>query len=205
MGRGTEYEISTNMENCNLCLVKWFKTRAVTLVSNFVGSGNSETIQRWDKKTKLHVDVERPEIVSLYNQSMGGVDKVDQLISYYRTFIRSKKWTMRMIVYAVDLIVSNCWIQYLKNAEHSKIPKKNIKDLLYFRMDIGENLIRVGKPLVPKRKGQPRSNGNETNQLLKRQKLTLLVNQMTFASTKLTICLDMTEKTFHQDLRTEIV
>lgn len=53
MGRGTAYEISTNMENCNLCLVKWFDTRAVTLVSNFVGSGNSETIQRWDKKTKL--------------------------------------------------------------------------------------------------------------------------------------------------------
>lgn len=126
MGRGTAYEISTNMENCNLCLVKWFDTRAVTLVSNFVGSGNSETIQRWDKKTKLYVDVERSEIVALYNQFMGGVDKVDQLISYYRTFIRSKKWTMR-IVHAVDLIVTNCWIQYLKDAEHFKIPKKIYK------------------------------------------------------------------------------
>jgi len=57
---------------------------------------------------------------------MGGVDKVDQLISYYRTFIRSKKWTMR-IVHAVDLIVTNCWIQYLKDAEHFKIPKKIYK------------------------------------------------------------------------------
>lgn len=26
MGRGTAYEICTNMENCNLRLVKWFDT-----------------------------------------------------------------------------------------------------------------------------------------------------------------------------------
>jgi len=51
-----------------------------------------------------------------------------------------------MIVNAVDLIITNCWIQYLKDAEHFNIPKKNMKDLLHFRMDIGENLIRVGKP-----------------------------------------------------------
>lgn len=133
----------------NVICVRWFDTRAVTLVSNFVGSGNLEIIQRWDKKIKSYVNVERPEIVALYNQSMGGVDKVDQLISYYRAFIRSRKWTLRMIIHAFDLIVTNCWLKYLKDAEHFKIPKKNIRDLLSFRMNLAENLIRVGRPLTP--------------------------------------------------------
>lgn len=38
-------------------------------------------------------------------------------------------------------------------------------------MDIGENLIRVGKPLAPKRKGRPRSNGNEDEPTSKAAKI----------------------------------
>jgi len=51
------------------------------------------------------------------------------------------------------------------------MPKKNVKYLLHFRMDIAENLIRVGKSLTPKRKGQPRSSGDKDKPTSKAAKI----------------------------------
>ena len=67
--------------------VKWYDNKAVYLASNFVGIGEIDEVERWDKKEKCFVKVKRPEIVRHYNESMGGVDKHDQYISYYRIFI----------------------------------------------------------------------------------------------------------------------
>jgi hypothetical protein len=45
-------------------------------------------------KKKKNILINRPEIVKLYKQSMGGVEKHDQLISFFKTFIKSRKWTL---------------------------------------------------------------------------------------------------------------
>jgi len=58
--------------------------------------------------------VARPEIVKLYNKNMGGVDLLDQMVANYRIYIRSKKWTLRMIFHAIDLAVVNSWFEYKK-------------------------------------------------------------------------------------------
>lgn len=55
---------------------------------------------------------------------MGGVDKIDQLIAYYRTFIKSKKWTLRMMFHAIDIACCNSWLEYLKDCDKFKIKKK---------------------------------------------------------------------------------
>uniref|UniRef100_A0A8C6NRK9 PiggyBac transposable element-derived protein domain-containing protein n=1 Tax=Nothobranchius furzeri TaxID=105023 RepID=A0A8C6NRK9_NOTFU len=60
--------------NHNICAVKWFDNRQVTLVSSFAGPKPVEKIQRWDKTTKKFVEVERPYIVAAYNKFIGGVD-----------------------------------------------------------------------------------------------------------------------------------
>jgi hypothetical protein len=51
------------------------------------------------------------EAVKFYNHNMGGVDKHDFLISLYRSFVRSKKWTIRMITHGIDLSLVNSWIE----------------------------------------------------------------------------------------------
>jgi len=94
MGRGTTFEVRSDVPNCNIGLVQWYDNKVVILALNFITSGNIDVVRRWDKKNKTYVDVERPEIVQKYNKSMGGVDNMDKLISYYRTFIKSRKWTL---------------------------------------------------------------------------------------------------------------
>lgn len=91
MSRGTSYEVSriAQGQKNEIGLIKWFDNKGVNLGSNFITSGEPETIKRWDKKHKQFVDVERPEVIELYNKLMGGVDVHDQLVSFYRTFIDS--------------------------------------------------------------------------------------------------------------------
>lgn len=80
--------------------------------SNFLLSGIPDTITRWDKKNKMYVPVERPEIIRCYNSSMGGVDKHDMLVSLFRTFIKSRKWTLKMVTHCIDMACSNSWLEY---------------------------------------------------------------------------------------------
>lgn len=75
------------------------------------------------KAKKKYITVKQPEIVHLYNNGMGGVDLLDQLISYYRIFF---------IAHFIDFAVVSSWIEYKETQLRNGIPKKDIIDLLNF-------------------------------------------------------------------------
>lgn len=122
LGRGASYEVSST--DGKVGLIKWLDNKSVTLASNLVTSGHPDIIKRYDKKNKCYVEVGRPEIVKLYNDSMGGVDLHDQLISYYRIFIKSRKWTLRMLFHSFDMATCNSWLEYKNDADAISLPKK---------------------------------------------------------------------------------
>lgn len=126
MSRGTSYEITGTAPNQKneVGLIKWFDNKGVVMGSNFITSGEPETIRRWDKKNKQFIDVERPEIVGLYNKSMGGVDVHNQLVSFYRIFIKTRKWTRRLVVHSFDMAAVNSWLEYRRYALHHDLQKK---------------------------------------------------------------------------------
>ena len=140
-GRGTSEQISSR--NGDIVLVKWQDNRSVHLASNFVGVGIEEDIVRWDKKLKQNVTIKIPEIIRKYNQSMGGVDLFDQYMSYYRIFIKSRKWTLRVIFHFVDVAVCASYIEYKNNCEKMKIPKNKIMTLIDFKLKLGWCLTKV--------------------------------------------------------------
>lgn len=123
----------------NIVVMCWKDNNTVTVASNFVGVGTTSQVERWDKKTLEHVSVTQPEVIAKYNKSMGGVDKLDFLLSLYRTKIRSKKWTLRAIFHFVDVAVCNSWIEYLR--DHAATPRSKLLDLMHFRLAVAEALI----------------------------------------------------------------
>ncbi|XP_060865565.1 piggyBac transposable element-derived protein 3-like isoform X1 [Metopolophium dirhodum] len=157
LGRGASYEVTST--DGKVGLIKWLDNKSVTLASNFVTSGSPDIIKRYDKKNKSYVEVCRPEIVKLYNDSMGGVDLHDQLISYYRVFIKSRKWTLRMLFHSFDMATCNSWLEYRNDAEAINLPKKKVMDLLGFKQNLASTLISIGSSVVtPSRKrGRPSS------------------------------------------------
>ena len=140
------------------------------MCSNFIASGEVEKIKRWDKKTKQYLDIEQPEVIKMYNKSMGGVDKIDQLIAYYRIFIKSKKWTLRMMFHAIDMACCNSWLEYLKDCDKFKIKKKDRMDLLNFKLRLADNLINLGNSVVTKSRGRPSSSTPKNSPQTKKKK-----------------------------------
>lgn len=156
MDRGTSFEVSGSTEyggrTNQIGMIKWFDNKGVVIASNFLTSGITDEVNRWDKKEKKYITLERPEIIKLYNKSMGGVDLHDQLVSYFRIFIRSRKWTLRMVTHSFDMALTNSWMEYRNDAIQCNIKEK--MDLLLFKQQVAKTLVILGKAqtYTPERK-----------------------------------------------------
>lgn len=139
MKRGTSQELIRN--DNKICATKWMDNKSVLMISTAFGSEPQEIIKRWDKTNKKHIDVTCPKVVRIYNKKMGGVDVCDQMIEYYRSFFKTKKWTLKVILHLFDMVIVNSWMEYKEDFTDKK---KKPMDLLDFRLSLGEYLISSG-------------------------------------------------------------
>ena len=82
-----------------------------------------------------------PACVQVYNEFMGGVDKLDSLISYYRIRGKTKKWPLRVIYHFVDFALANSWLEY-RDIEILNGNRK-FHDLLSFRSKVADALLKA--------------------------------------------------------------
>ena len=147
-------------------LVKWKDNNIVCLLSSAYPYHTTEQVERFDKSTRSYVKVPCPSSVIYYNKNMGGVDRLDYFVSLYRIYIKSKKWPLRVIFHFIDLFVVVSWLQYKRDCESYKIPKKEQKSLMFFRLEISEILILFGyNPLDKRTPGKPKVRHTYTHNL----------------------------------------
>jgi len=69
-----------------------------------------------------------------------------------------------MIFHAVDMAITNSWLEYYLDCKKLNILDKDRMDLLEFRLRLADNLINVGKVNTPKRqRGRPREDSSFEN------------------------------------------
>lgn len=107
-------------------MLKWKDNKSVVMASTCYGGLPTKMVKRWDKKQNKHIDVQIPNMVSKYNEKMGGVDHFDQMMEYYRTWVKTKKWPLKVNLHLLDLAITNSWFEYLKDCELNKIRKKQL-------------------------------------------------------------------------------
>ena len=125
-----------------MCATKWFDSKPVFLFSTAHAVTPVDTVKRWSKKDRDHVDMRRPSVVRLYNLCMGGVDLVDFMVSLYRIKARTNKWLVRVVMHFLDCAVSKAWILYREAAKECGTPKKYMLDFIEFRLRIGEMFVK---------------------------------------------------------------
>ena len=79
-------------DNHNLALGRWKDNAIVTLASNQHVVAPVQKARRWSFVENKRLTVDQPFVVHRYNTYMGGTDRLDQNINFYRTTIRTKKW-----------------------------------------------------------------------------------------------------------------
>ncbi|CAK1579172.1 unnamed protein product [Parnassius mnemosyne] len=125
----------------NIALVKWKYNKGLVMASNCTGGNCVDVVKRYDKNRKAYIDVDAPRVVTSYNRYMGGVNVLDQSMEYYRTFIKTRKWTLKVILYFLDLAVVNSWRLYKCHSLAKGVLNNEIMDLMAFRFEIGESLL----------------------------------------------------------------
>lgn len=110
-----------------MTVMAWQDKKVVTLLSTVHSTKMLEVQKRGE--TKL-----RPECVVAYNDTMGGVDRVDQhLANYSSTRKRGKKYYKKIFFHLLDLAFWNSFILYKKSGGQ-------LSSLLY-RLSVIENII----------------------------------------------------------------
>lgn len=130
--------------------IKWFDNNSVLAVSSACGSEPLSKVQRWSKKERKFVETDCPGMIRHYNMYMGGVDICDQQMEAYRTWVKTKKWTLKVSLHFLDLAVYNSWMEYRQDCANSDLQKKEIMDLLTFKMSLAESLL--SKPKISRRR-----------------------------------------------------
>ncbi|KAF3834759.1 hypothetical protein F7725_027317 [Dissostichus mawsoni] len=79
------------------------------MASTCTGQSPSDVAQRWSKKEKKMLNIQRPFSVKLYNQHMGGVDLMDQCVAMYPHRRKNKRWYIKVFFHFLDVTTVNAW------------------------------------------------------------------------------------------------
>lgn len=152
--RGKSTEFVANVDGVEVACLSWKDNKVVNLMSTFCGTVPENSVRRFDRRNKEYKNVKCPEIVTIYNKHMGGVDLFDSHIGRHKIRLRSKKWYFRLFYHLIDVALVNAWLLYKKICQ-----VKNIKPLTQkkFRIEVAETLCKIGKNHY--KRGRPSSSG----------------------------------------------
>ena len=106
----------------NFLLVFWRDRRILTAISSVYGTGLKQ-MQSYDKIKKEFQIINKPNMIDSYSKYMHGVDKSDQVRSYYSFFRKTRKWWKKLLFYLIEINLSNSYLIYTKfMISKSKIP-----------------------------------------------------------------------------------
>ena len=116
MGRGQVKSTSSD----GLLALQWQDKRKVTMISTI----HYDSMVSKRRRTRLAEgeieEIMKPEVIYEYNTYMGGVDKSDQLLSYYPFTHRTLKWWKRAFFHLLELAMVNAYIMYTLSIQRGK-------------------------------------------------------------------------------------
>ena len=115
-----------------LCL-KWQDKRDV-LLSTLHDDSIVEVQRRSRLVTRGVEGIKKPKVVHEYNQHMGGVDQIDQLLMYYGYSHRQVKWWKRVFFHLLGLSIVNASVLY------NIVNTKQLTQL-EFRVEVANGLL----------------------------------------------------------------
>ena len=116
---------------------KWHDKRDISFLStNVLPSEPSRAVQR--RRNGRNFNIDKPRVADVYTSYMGGVDRADQLRSFYFTGYSSRKWYRYIFWFLFNLSICNAFVlesMYRNNRGQRK------RAMINFRIDLAKQLI----------------------------------------------------------------
>ena len=97
--------------NGDVMVTAWRDKRVVRVVST-IHKHRMVTVQERKKGRSGRVEVQKPLAVAEYNKYMNGVDRLDQMISYYPFTRKTVKWTKKFVMYLFSIAMYNSFVLF---------------------------------------------------------------------------------------------
>uniref|UniRef100_A0A1B6IXW2 PiggyBac transposable element-derived protein domain-containing protein n=2 Tax=Homalodisca liturata TaxID=320908 RepID=A0A1B6IXW2_9HEMI len=88
-------------QKSEVTVMKWRDKRNVLSISTAHGPDMTDTTNKRGTVTK------KPSMIVAYNKGMGGIDKSDQMLSYYSSPRKSLRWNMKIFFHLMDIALWN--------------------------------------------------------------------------------------------------
>ena len=128
---------SLSVDNGKVMVVAWKDKRVVTALST-KHDGSLSAITR--RKKNGHGETEqivKPICVTEYNQYMSGVDRLDQMISYYPFTRKTMKWPKKVFFYLLEVSLWNSFVLYKAKNIQAKLTLRS------FHLKVIEKLCQI--------------------------------------------------------------
>ena len=79
------------------------------VLSNCDSISSEDTVKRYDRTKREHVEISRPGSIKHYNAHMGGVDYLDRGVAEYRIRMKSKKWWYPHFTNTLSVLLFSSW------------------------------------------------------------------------------------------------
>ena len=121
----------------DLYFTAWQDNKPVHMLSTFANYHSKVSRVQKDQKGNYlgPADITIPTDVIIYNGTMGGTDLFDQMVSYYKTKVRTRRWQTRIYFHFLNSMVVNAHILY----KQCKLPVRG--DDCYSLLSFLQNVI----------------------------------------------------------------
>ncbi len=139
LNRGTYQYLS----NGPLLACSWVDKRSLYFLTTMhIGERVGNPLVKRRQADGSQADVPCPPCLPDYQKYMRGVDKGDQLESYYNIGRKSRKWWRRIFFYCLEVCILNsfCMEKMVRSGEHQQRGRKK-RDMLSFRLELAKELI----------------------------------------------------------------
>ncbi|XP_046674860.1 piggyBac transposable element-derived protein 4-like [Homalodisca vitripennis] len=123
----------------DVTVMKWRDKRNVLTISTSNGPEMEET------RTKRGEVIQKPSMVVRYNKGMSGIDRSDQMISYYSTPRKSLRWYIKIFFHLLDVSLWNSTFIFSKLT--TKTTYLNFRDIIIKQYIHVEPIPRKPRPI----------------------------------------------------------
>lgn len=126
---------------------KWKDRREVLMITT---KNHPELIQVKNRYGQIRI---KPKEIAIYNEHMSGIDRADQMTSYYSSPRKTIRWYKKVLFYLLDVAT---WNEFFLHKNYCKNGDKHYK-FLHFREDLIRSLTSIGPEVKGKHLLIPRN------------------------------------------------